>query len=61
MGVQPFQSNPQAGSQRVIGTTTYFVTRSFKPDAKEDAQVKMSRIVRNEAIKVLRNQEKKAA
>lgn len=61
MSGQPFQSNLRVGSQRTVGKTTYLVTRYFKPDAKEDANAKMSRIVRNEALEVLRNQEKKVA
>ncbi|MCL2343591.1 MAG: transposon-encoded TnpW family protein [Firmicutes bacterium] len=61
MSTQTFCAKPQAGTQRTIGTTTYLVTRSFQPDAKEDAQAKMARVIRNEAMKVLKNQGKIAA
>ena len=38
-----------------IGSTTYLITRSFKENAKEDAAMKMAKIIRNDAERQLRD------
>jgi len=38
-----------------IGSTTYLITHSFQKNAKEDAAMKMEKIVRNDAERLLRD------